>query len=125
VPVAAEAGTAGGAAQLAGVLGGGLGCVGEGGGGVREAPVVLAGLVEAVREVDAQAAEPGGEALELVVRCESEQVSVESVEQGGPAGPDRVSPGGDLPLVPAGMDALVRHAHILARGSDIAPGLCR
>ncbi|MEU5304330.1 hypothetical protein ACH4YO_31775 [Streptomyces noursei] len=55
----------------------------EGGRGVHEGAVVLAGLVESVGDVDVQAAEPGGEAVVLVVRGEAEQAAMALIEQGG------------------------------------------
>jgi hypothetical protein len=100
--IAAEAGAAGLAAYLAGVPGGEFGRADEGGCGVHEGSVVFASLVEAVRDVDAQCAEPGPEAVEFVVGGQRGQVTVELVEQGRPAGSDGAGPGRDLLLVQYG-----------------------
>ncbi|MFF9206438.1 hypothetical protein ACF1AE_32525 [Streptomyces sp. NPDC014986] len=98
VLVPMEARSSGLAAQLAGLYGGELGCVGEGCGSVGKLPVEFA-TVEAIGDGDAQAAEPRAEILDPVGRVEGGQLVVEVVEQVGPAGSNGGGPGGNLPFV--------------------------
>ncbi|WP_159401618.1 hypothetical protein [Streptomyces sp. NRRL F-5053] len=79
---------------------------------VGELTVELAVLVEAVGDCDTKtASELGAEVLQLVIRAEAEEITVQLVEQDGPPGPDGFGPSWDLPLFVAIGACVTGHEH--------------